>query len=321
MTVRFGIAGPGKISTRFATALMKVEDVELVSVAAHDQARSNAFAQQFNAKRAYHSYADLMTDEDVDIVYIGLTHNFHYDVTRACLEHRKAVLCEKPLVLTRKDAEELVALADKNHIFLMEALWTRCLPAFRKAREWIVRGRIGQVKLITADFCYKSTYDPKSRQYDPFLAGGSLFDVGVYPIDLATGLLGEFPEAVGGLAKIAPSGVDEFAAFSLGFSSRALASLTCGFTVDAMGPSWIYGTRGRIVLENCFGPRTCELHDGDDRLIDRLDDPEPEGFVYQIRHCADLYSRGQVQSDLIPWQDTIACAGIFDDLRTQWGLT
>jgi predicted dehydrogenase len=320
MTVKFGIAGLGSISTRFATALNTIEGVELVAVAARDQARSNAFAQQFNAKRAYQNYANLMTDDDVDIIYIGLTHNFHYDVTKACLEHHKAVLCEKPLVLTRKDAEALVALADQNHTLLMEALWTRCLPAFQKAREWVIQGTIGQVKLIVADFSYKSIYDPKSRQYDPLLAGGSLFDVGVYPINLATGLLGEFPAAVGGLAKIAPSGVDESAAFSLRFSSGALASLTCGFTVNAMGPSLIYGTQSHIVLENCFGPRTSELYDEDNNLLDRFEDPEPEGFVYQIRHCVDLFCRGQVQSDLIPWQDTIACADIFDDLRGQWGL-
>jgi len=320
MTVRFGIAGLGKISTRFATALNTIEGIELVAVAASDRARSNTFAQQFKAKNAYSDYLDLMTDDDVDIIYIGLTHNFHFDVTKACLEHHKAVLCEKPLVLTRKDAEVLVALAGQNHTLLMEALWTRCLPAFRKAREWIRQARIGQVKLITADFCYKSIYDPRSRQYDPVLAGGSLFDVGVYPIDLATGLLGEYPAAVGGLAKIAPSGVDESAAFSLNFLSGALASLNCGFTVNAMGPSWIYGTQGHIVLENCFGPRTCELFDEDNNLLDRFEDPEPEGFVYQICHCVDLFRRGQVQSDLIPWQDTIACAGIFDDLREQWGL-
>ncbi len=320
MTVKFGIAGLGKISTRFATALKMIEGIELVAVAASDQGRSDAFAQQFNVKRAYHGYADLMTDDNVDIVYIGLTHNFHFEVARACLEHHKAVLCEKPLVLTRKDTEELVALADKNHTLLMEALWTRCLPAFRKAREWVRLGRIGQPKLIVADFSYRSIYDPKSRQYDPRLAGGSLFDVGIYPIDLATGLLGEFPEVVGGLAIIAPSGVDESAAFSLRFPSGALASLTCGFTVNAMGASLLYGTGGHIVLENCFGPRTCELFDEDNNLLDGFEDPEPEGFVYQIRHCVDLYNRGQVQSDLVPWQDTIACAGIFDDLRAQWGL-
>ena len=320
MTVKFGIAGLGSISNRFATALNTIEGVELAAVAARDQARSNTFAHQFNAKRAYQNYADLMTDDDVDIIYIGLTHNFHFEVTKACLEHHKAVLCEKPLVLTRKDAEVLVALADKNHTLLMEALWTRCLPAFQKAREWVMRERIGQVNLITAGFSYKTDYNPESRLFDPKLAGGSLFDVGVYPINFATGILGEYPETVGGLAKIAPSGVDESAAFSLRFSSGVLASLTCGFTVNAMGPSLIYGTQGHIVLENCFGPRTSELYDEDNNLLDRLEDSELEGFVYQIRHCVDLFRREQVQSDLISWQDTIACAGIFDDLRGQWGL-
>jgi len=320
MTVRFGIAGLGLISTRFATALNMIEGVELAAVAARDQSRSNAFAQKFNAKRAYRNYLDLMTDNNVDIIYIGLTHNFHFDVAKACLEHHKAVLCEKPMVLTRKDAEELVALAERNQTLLMEALLTRCLPSFQKAREWVRQERIGQVNLIIADFSFKTDFNPESRLFDPNLAGGSLFDVGVYPINFTIGILREYPEAVDGLARLASTGVDESAAFTLRFSSGALANLTCGFNVNALGPACIYGTRGHVVLENCYGPRTCELFDEGNNLLDRYDDPVTDGFIHQIHHCADLFRQGKLQSDLIPWQDTIACTGIFDTLRKKWGL-
>jgi predicted dehydrogenase len=320
MNVKFGVAGAGLISKRFAAAVNKVEGVELAAVAARDQARSSAFAQHFHASKAYTDYLDLVTDNNVDIIYIGLTHNFHFELARTCLEHHKAVLCEKPMSLTRKEAETLVGLAERNRTLLMEALLTRCLPVFRKTREWVKQEKIGRVNLIVADFSFKADYKPESRLFDPGLAGGSLFDVGIYPIDFSTGVLGEHPEAVSGLAKIAPTGVDESAAFTLGFASGALASLTCGFNVNVSEPATIYGTKGHIILENCYGPKSCELYNEENRLIDRLDDPEQEGFVHQIRHCADLFRRGELQSDMIPWQDTIACAGVFDALRTQWGL-
>ena len=320
MKVKYGIIGLGSISTRFSKVLKTVEGVTITAVASQDQARSDAFAQRFGAKKAYHRYIDVIEDKDVDIVYIGLTNNFHYEITKLCLEHHKAVLCEKPLVTTQKEAEELVALANRNQTLLMEALWTRCMPAFQKAREWVKLGRIGQVKLVAANFCYKKEYNKSNRQFNPSLAGGCLFDVGVYPIDFTTGILAEYPESVNGLAKISPSGVDELAVFSLSFASGALANLTCGFNVKAMGEATVYGTQGHLILDNCFGPQKCDLFDEENRLVEVFDEPVPDGFIYQIRHCTDLFHHGKLESDLITWQDTIASSGIFDVLRKQWGL-
>jgi predicted dehydrogenase len=320
MNVRFGIVGLGSISNRFASVLKTVEGVELSAVASSELSRTVAFAQKYNAKIACGDYMDVISSKDVDVVYIGLTHNFHYEITKLCLENHKAVLCEKPFVTTKQDAEEMCALAGKNRTLLMEALWTRCMPAFIKAKEWIKAGKIGQVKLITANFSHTTDYDPGNRLFNPKLAGGSLFDLGVYPIDFTTGILQEYPNSIGGVATISPSGVDESAAFSLRFASGALASLTCGFNVNAMGEATVYGTKGKVILENCFGPQECELFDADNKLVERFEKRVPDGFVYQIRHCADLFRRGKLESELIPWQDTIASASVFDSLRKQWGL-
>jgi predicted dehydrogenase len=320
MNIKFGIIGPGRISSRFAKVLNTMEGVELVSVASTDQSRADAFASKFGVKKAYHNYLDVITDNQVDIIYVGLTHNFHYGVVKLCLEHHKAVLCEKPLVITQQDAEELVALAGKNKTLLMEAMWTRCLPAFQVAKNWDKAGRIGQVKLITANFCYQKEYDPDNRQFNPRLSGGGLYDVGIYPINFAAGILSEYPDEVNGLAKISPSGVDELSVVSMSFPGGALAYLACGFTVEAKDSAVIYGTGGHIVLENCYGPQKCDLYNEEGRLIDQFFEPVADGFVYEIRHCADLFLQGKVESDLIPWQDTIACTGIFDSLRKQWGM-
>jgi predicted dehydrogenase len=320
MKVKYGIIGLGTISNKFADAVNKVDNVELMAVAARDQTRADVFAKKYKAKKAYGSYADIISDPNVDIIYIGVTHNFHFDIVKECLNNHKAVLCEKPLVLTKKEAEELAALAQKNNTLLMEAMWTRCLPAYRKAQEWVREGRIGEVKLISANFHFAGKYDPESRLYNPKLAGGSLFDLGVYPIEFSTGILAENPVSVTGVAKIAPTKVDESAAVSMIFPGGALASFSCGFTTHAYDAAWIYGTTGKIAVENCCGPMKAELFDGKDKRIAKFEEREPNGFVYETRHCADLFREGNLQSDLIPWLDTITCAGVFDTLRKQWGL-
>ena len=316
-----GIVGLGAISTRFATVLQGVEGVELAAVAARDQVHAQGFARQFKAKKTFDNYRDLIKDEEVAAVYIGLTNQWHFELSKLCLENHKAVLCEKPMVTSQKEAEELVSLAAKNRTLLMEALWTRCLPAFQKAKEWIKLGRIGQVKLISANFCFKTDFDPKSRLFDPALAGGSLYDVGVYPIHLATGIMGKYPEVITGSAKILPSGVDESASIHLQFPNGTQADLTCGFTVDSMGAASIFGSQGHLVLDNCYGPQRCELFNEENQKIDLFSEPVPDGFIYEIRHFLNLFRIGKLESDLIPWKDSIACAKIIDELRNQWGLT
>ncbi|MPM53633.1 scyllo-inositol 2-dehydrogenase (NADP(+)) IolU [bioreactor metagenome] len=318
MTTKFGIIGLGKISSRFAKVLNTASGMALSAVASRDPERTRQFAQQFGAAKAAQSYLDVINDPEVDIIYIGLTHNFHYELTKMCLEQHKAVLCEKPFVTNRHDAEELVELASANNTLLMEAMWTRCMPAFRTARAWVQEGRIGQPKLISAGFSYQGNYDPQNRLFNPELAGGSLFDVGIYPIDFATGILAELPVSMSGEAIIAPTGVDTAAAFSLKFASGALASLTSGFNVNALYAN-IYGTQGSIVLPNTSGPQWAELRDVDGETQERFEEPVADGFIYQILHVAELYQQGRIESDLIPWADTIASAGIFDDLLGQFG--
>jgi predicted dehydrogenase len=320
MTIKFGMIGLGKIAHRFAGALQRVPGVELAAVASRDLDRSEQFASQYRAARFCADYEELMLDPEVDVVYISLVNSLHYEITRQCLEHHKPVLCEKPLVTTQREAEELVALARENLTFLMEALWTRCMPAFRRAKAWVKARRIGDVKLITANFSFLGDRAPDNRLYDAGLQGGSLFDVGVYPVDFATGILDEFPTSVSGLAHIAATGVDEAESFSLGFASGAMASLNSGFTVNARTAAVIYGTRGRIVVEDCVGPQWADCNDENGHLVEHFEEPVPDGFAYQIQHCADLLRGGKLESDLIPWADSIASAKIFDALRRQWGL-
>jgi predicted dehydrogenase len=320
MNVRFGILGLGWISTRFARVLQTMEGVELAAVAGRDLDRARDFGQTYGAQKAYDNYMDLIADDSVDAVYIGLLNNRHLELGKICLEHHKAVLCEKPLTTSQKDTEEFVNLARANQTLLMEAMWTRCQPAYLAARDWVQAGKIGPVRLITANFSHPLPYAPGNRFYDPVLGGGSLFDLGVYTIELTTGILGQNPVSASGIASITSTGVDESAAFSLRFADGCLASLACSFTVMGLNDAVIYGPAGRIQLDSCFAPVHIERYDADGQLIESYTAPEGDGFAHQIRHFADLYRQGKLESDLVPWADTITCAGVFDSLRSQWGL-
>jgi predicted dehydrogenase len=320
MKVRFGIIGLGGIANRFASVLNTDEGVELYAVASSDESRAGEFAKKHQAVKACRSYLELVQDKSVDVVYIGLTHNFHYDIIKLCLEHGKAVICEKPMVLHKREAEELAALSRKKKVLLMEAMWSRFTPTFIKAREWVRDNRIGTVSLINASFCFNFPFDPKHRLYNHALAGGSLYDAGVYPIEFVTGILGENPDKVTGIASISKSGVDDYAAFSLGFESGALASLSCGFTAVTSQDAYVYGSEGHIIVRSFLGSRKCELLDNRNNLVESFETAFDDGFIFEIRHFAELYRNNRTESDIMPLTDTIACAGVFDELMRQWGL-
>ncbi|HEX2944975.1 MAG TPA: Gfo/Idh/MocA family oxidoreductase [Clostridia bacterium] len=320
MKVRFGIIGLGGIANRFASVLNTAEGVELHAVAASDEKRAVEFAEKHGAVKASKSYLELIGDKDVDVIYISLTHNFHYDMIKLCLEHGKSVICEKPMVLHQKEAEELASLAGERNVLLMEAMWSRFTPAFIKAREWVKGNRIGQVRLINASFCFNVPFDPKHRLYNPELAGGSLYDAGVYPIEFATGIMGESPLKVTGVASICKTGVDDYAAFSMSFRNGALASLSCGFTAATSQDAYVYGTEGHIIVHSFLGSRKCELLDKNNNVVESFETSFDDGFIFEILHFAGLYRDKKTESEIIPLKDTIACAGIFDELMRQWGL-
>lgn len=313
-TVRFGILGLGDIAHRFAQVLTKAPGVILTAVASRDQTRSDTFAARYGSPRAYASYDRLIADPEVDIVYVALTHNFHLEVVRTCLLAGKAVLCEKPLVLHEADAAELIALSQKTGTLLMEAMWTRCLPAFQKAREWVAAGLIGPVALVEASFAFSIPYLPDHRLYRPELAGGALYDAGVYPIEFAIGILEQAPVKAVGLSAPAPTGVDQFFSMALSFPGGALAALSCGFKANTDRNARVSGSGGRVVVYDFLGSQKAERFDAEGRSVEVFEAPHDDGFIYEILHCAELFRLGKTESPLIPHRDTLACARVFDEL-------
>ncbi len=313
--IRFGIMGAGQIAEKFAHALKQTNTASATAVASKTIEKAEAFAKR-NGIPVFCSYEELLSRGDIDAVYIATTHNFHYDNIKACLENGKHVLCEKPMVLTEKEACELFELAKSRNLFLMEAMWTRFLPSMQKAYSWIRDGKIGKIQSISGVIGFKGDLNPESRLLNPALAGGAIYDIGVYVIEIASFLVGEhIVDVMGNVRRDSRTGVDVNVSFVLAFETVD-ACLQCMFTSNAKEYMIINGDNGYIEIPRFAVNNECHLYDKSRNLSEHFKQefPEGNGFVYEIEETVNCITNGKIESDIMPARDTIACASVFEKL-------
>ena len=318
MTVNFGIIGCGKISKKFADAISQVENASLVAVSASNKDRAEDFAKQFDVQKAYGSYDELISDEKVDIIYIGLTNNLHYEISKRCILNGKNVVCEKPLTLSFEETKELCEMAVKHDVLFMEAMWTRCLPAYQKAKSWVLNGRIGKTTLIEADFCILINFDKNHRVYNNELGGGALYDLGVYPIAFAVGILDKNPIEVNSMGYIGETGVDEYSVITMKFDDGTIGILKSAISVVKPVEAKIHGQNGYIIVDNFNSSRDCYLYDNSNNLIEKYHDDVENGFVHEVKHVVEMFLSGKKESWLFPFEDTIYSAKLISDCLNKW---
>lgn len=320
-SVKWGIIGAGHIAAKFATALNSLDHTELTAVASRDLSRAKEFAGRFHAGKAYGSYEELVKDPEIDVIYIGTPHTEHNKNAKLCIEHGKAVLCEKPFTLNYSEAQELVELARRYKVFLMEAMWTKFLPTTRIVKQWVENKIIGDVKYMNITFGFRSEFDPSHRLFNPSLGGGALLDVGVYPISYAIYLMGRFPDQVCGSACLGQSQVDEVNVIALTYKEGVIADISSAISVATGNDAVIVGDKGRIVVPNFWTAESAEAYDTSGRLIDSFFHPfTSNGYVYEVEEVNRCILEGRNQSDIIPLQDTLEIMRLLDGLRAQWGL-
>lgn len=318
--LRWGIIGAGSIARKFAEGLKQVESAELVAIGSRSQKKADKFGSDHGVPHRHGSYEALAADSDVDVAYIATPHPMHKPSSILCLEAGKAVLCEKPFAVNAAEAEEVIAVARRKGLFLMEAMWSRFVPPMVKLRELLAGGVIGEVRMVMADFGFRCGWDPESRLLNPALAGGGLLDVGVYPISLASMILGE-PVSVTGLADIGKSGVDEQAGMVLSYEGGRLAVLATAVQTTTPHEASILGTDGRIRLHSGWwhGSRMT-IHAGKKEPED-IDVPMTgNGFNYEVEEVARCLAAGKTESDVMPLDETVSIMRTMDELRRQWGL-
>jgi predicted dehydrogenase len=206
--IRWGVIGPGSIATGFAEAMQWAGGGTITAVASRAAERAEAFGDRFDIATRYGDYAALAADPDVDVVYVATPHARHEVDTIGLLQAGKHVLCEKPLALNARQAGRMAEEARSRGLFLMEAIWSRFLPAYRSLVDIIGEGRIGEPLLVEADFGFRRPVDPSHRHFARELGGGALLDLGIYPIQLCTLILGPIERVVGD-GVVGETGVDE----------------------------------------------------------------------------------------------------------------
>jgi predicted dehydrogenase len=321
--IRWGILGCGKIANKFAADLQLIEDAELVAVASRDIQKGAAFAKQFNARLNFNTYQALASCDEVDVIYIATPHGFHHEHTLLCLQHRKAVLCEKPLAINLKQVKEMIEFSRKQKVFLMEAFWTKFLPQYQKVTELIKSGEIGFIKMIEADFGFKAGNPTPQRMYDPALGGGALLDVGLYPVFLAISLLGK-PLDVHSLMSPYDTGVDEQISMTLKFDNGALAVLNASFAADTPVEATIVGTEGYIRITNRFHNASSKVElIKDKQLPIEIEVHREEGYGYQFeaRHVGECLRKGLIESPTMSHTDSLLLIETLDRLRASCGIT
>ncbi len=244
-TMRWGIMGTGRIAATCAAALEVLPNAELAAVGSRSETTAAGFAQRVGAARSFGSYAGLANAPELDIIYVATPHACHHANTRLCLQAGKAVLCEKLFTFNAAQARDLVHLARERRLFLMEAMWTRCLPPLSEVRRHISDGTIGDVRFLVADFGFRKAFDPAHRLFDLALGGGALLDVGVYLASLASMLIGSSRTMQTEVQRGA-SGIDEQSALLLGYEGGQFAQLTATITATTSQEAVIGGRVGRF---------------------------------------------------------------------------
>ncbi len=318
-TINWGILGPGSIAHQFATGLQSVSDAKLLSVGSRSQEKADAFADKFSAPKRHASYEALAADPDVHAIYIATPHPLHKDAALLCLEHGKAVLCEKPFTVNAKEAEEVIASARAKDLFVMEAMWSRFFPAMGHVRKLLADGAIGEPLMLQADFGFRAGVDPNSRLFSPAMAGGGLLDVGVYVVSLSSMIFGT-PSQIAGVANLGETGVDELAAISLLHPGGQVSALTTGIRVNTPQDAVILGSEGSIKLHAPWWKLT-KITVNAGGKSEEIDLPyEGQGMNYEAAEVGNCLRAGKNESDILPWAETLSVMKMLDTLRGQWGL-
>jgi predicted dehydrogenase len=322
---RWGIIGLGRIARKFAEDLRMLPGARLHAVASTSPERAQAFAREYGAPHAYGRYEDIVKCPELDIIYIATPHVWHCENTLLCLENGIPVLCEKPFSMNRQQAIQMIHTARRNRTFLMEALWTRFIPAVDYALALAAQGEIGDVHTVKADFGFHMPFDPHSRVFNKALGGGALLDIGIYPALLALFVLGKpLAEDIQAMATFTSTDVDASCAFMFRYPDNRLALGHATIAAKTPVEAWLYGTEGTIRLH----PRwhhtqkvTVSHYEGDGTVQRDMEFPfDGWGYHFEAAHVMECLGKGLVESDLVPLDFTLELAETLDIIREKAGL-
>lgn len=315
--VRWGIIGLGNIAHQFARDLALVPEADLVAVGSRSMEKALNFSEKFKAKRACNSYDQLIKDSEVDIVYIATPHDSHSELTIQCLNGGKHVLCEKPVALTYEETIKMIEASKANQKFFMEAFWTRFNPSIQEISQKLNHKEIGDVRYINADFAF-NVGEATGRMIDIGLGGGSLMDMGVYPIFLSYLILG-IPEKILASANFYESGADQQTSIIFQYKN-AQAILHSSFVSSSNMQAIISGEQGRIQINSIWHETQSYSVIKNNHKVDYHFPTKGKGFTYEIEECHQCILNNEIQSSIWSHQDSLSLIQIVDNVRKETGL-
>jgi dihydrodiol dehydrogenase / D-xylose 1-dehydrogenase (NADP) len=325
--VKWGIVGTGYISNQFVQGLQLVENAQIYAVASRSVSSAMAFAQKHGAPKYYGSYEEMANDDELDIIYIGTPHSKHYENVMMFLKAGFAVICEKPLGVNAAQTQKMIDKAREKNVFLMEGMWTRFFPAIQQVQQWISSGRIGQPRMIHAEFGYDDSANKQQWLFQHDMAGGALLDVGIYPLAMAFAIFGSDPVHVTTSAHIV-NGVDEYNTFTLEYADDCIAVLSSGIGLKMGNRVFIGGNEGSVQLGEgwwhadraeyaSFG----EVDIGISSNHEVFSQPFPgTGFQYEATAVQQHILNGLKEAPEMPLDETLKIASMMDRIRKEWKL-
>jgi len=316
----WGILAPGKMAAKFTNGLKTIKNVTLFAAGSRDKARAEKFAVEHGFRKAYGSYEELATDPDIDIIYIASPHSHHHDQAILCLKNKKAVLCEKAFALNTTQAEEMIAEAKRQNVFLMEALWPPFQPFYLKAHEILNSGILGRIVHLHAYFSFIPPFDPADRKFNTALGGGSLLDIGIYPVIDALTFLG-VPDEIKASALFGETGAEESVSAIFRYDNGAMATIYSSFKTNVGIGCELICEKGNLTLSRG--------RDMNQRVIIGLQGQEKEtivfnppalGYHWEAEEVMSCLEKGLVESPVVPLSFSLDLIKTLDRIRHEAGI-
>ncbi len=315
--IKFGIVGAGSIANQFARDISKCKDAKCVAIASRSLEKAELFRETHNLEFAFGSYEEMAKSNEIDAVYIATPHNFHKEQSILFMNHKKHVLCEKPISVNLNQLNDMIESAKENNVLLMEAMWTRFLPASIIVKEVVESNKFGKLKNVYLEFGYDlmENYSEDRRLLNPKLAGGSLLDLGVYPISFLMYLSKEKIKKINAEARLHKTGVDIETRISIDFENDLKAKLICCMDTDMNNPGVFEFENGIIKMEH-FSRSTRVIINDDIINIPFIE----EGFGYQINSFINTINNGKTENDIMSYYESQKVMSVMDEVRKIIGV-
>ncbi len=311
----WAILGCGKIARKFTNDLKLLPNAKLYATASRSLKNAKDFANEFGYQKAFGSYQEMVEDDKVDIVYIATPHSFHLEHTLLCLNHKKAVLCEKAFAINTKEVKQMINVSKENNTFLMEAFWTIFQPQFLKIIEIVKSKELGELKFVKSDFMFNAEFDSDKRLYNINLGAGSLLDIGIYPIFTSLFLLGK-PSEIKTIANLRSTGVEDSIAMLFNYKNGTMAVLTSSFESSCKNETELCFENGFVKVDRMSSDPILMNKNGADQFID-FDTISGLGYELEAAHVMECLDKNLIESPILPLSFSLDLMEIMDAVRKE----